>query len=475
MRERRLGCVTVELRLGIVAAVLAVSSVVAAACASPAPPATDSTSTPTAAPTDTGEQASAEPTHTPTSTPTPTASIQQDSGSNSEPTETPTPTPTPEPVSDPEPSTTTVPATTTQQIVAVSGPPLGDCFAGALSEDPILCYVLEQAQAAGLVDIVALYDSGGPLYVSIGQAELSEGLLRFVVGKSYEFVDSWPELVPYEKYGGYCGEHQDWRDFPKCYLSAMGPGHPDGVLPKPSAYGGVVLLLGGESARRSVPGWGSWRQLWPRVAAQQGSVPRGAPRYDVSDVDVTNFPEVDCTYAHGVGCSLWQEFPDLGITGAHGFDNHFYYQIKNPPTDEAELEAIKQKLVPCYDRTGRCVFQHSDGGTRIRNNEVTTTIEIIAVKYDYRDLWRWGTVLDRFALSAGNTIGIIDAGVMWNFNSYNVIFLNGLRGVDGSQSADIRDTIEVQAHDPQRVADALPALLPLLGIPVDAVGMVRRY
>ena len=410
---------------------------------------------------------------TPAPIATPTESSDGDGGS--EPSATATPSPSPTASSDGVGASE--PATATTTVVVASGdPPLGDCFGGALSEDPILCYVLEQAQAEGLIDIVALYDSGGPLYVSIGQAELSEGLIIFVLEKAYVFVDSWPELVPYEKYSGWCHEIATYWDFPKCYLQRMGPGRLYGLLPQPRAYGGAVLLLDGESARRSVPGWGSWRQLWPRVAARQGSVPRGAPRFDVSGVDVINFPEVDCTYAAGIGCSLWQEFPDLGIAGVRGFDNHFYYQIKNPPTDEAELEAIKQKLVPCYDRTGRCVFQHSDGGTRIRNNETTTTIEIIAVKYDYRDLWRWETVLDRFALSAGNTIGIIDARVRWNRNAYTVTFVNGVRGVDDQfQSADIRETIEVRAHDPQRVADALPALLPLLGIPVDAVGMVRRY
>ena len=36
------------------------------------------------------------------------------------------------------------------------------------------------------------------------------------------------------------------------------------------------------------------------------------------------------------------------------------------------------------------------------------------MKYDYRELWRWATVLKRFAVSAGNTMGIVDAQVLSN-------------------------------------------------------------
>ena len=43
----------------------------------------------------------------------------------------------------------------------------------------------------------------------------------------------------------------------------------------------------------------------------------------------------------------------------------------------------------------------------------------------------------------------------------------------GVVSSDIRETIGVWTTDAQRVTDALPTLLPLLGIPVDAVGVVR--
>ena len=45
--------------------------------------------------------------------------------------------------------------------------------------------------------------------------------------------------------------------------------------------------------------------------------------------------------------------------------------------------------------------------------------------------------------------------------------------VSGGASEE-RETVHVSALDPQRVADALPTLLPQLGIPVDAVGVIGR-
>ena len=158
-----------------------------------------------------------------------------------------------------------------------------------------------------------------------------------------------------------------------------------------------------------------------------------------------------------------------------------YIQVKDPPTEEAELKALKDRLRPCHDVIGECTYTHRSGETWTRYNTATITVEIVAVKYDYRDLWRWAIVLDRFAVSAANTIGVISALVWWNQEYsgglvvYPEVFLNGLSGVTENQPADILETIMVDTRgDQQVVVDALPALLPLLGIPVDAVGVVHR-
>ena len=345
-------------------------------------------------------------------------------------------------------ATTAAPAATTTAAVDDDSP-VGDCFGGALSEDPLHCYVLEQAQAEGLIDILAMYDSNGPLYVSISQKGLSAELLRFAREKSYAFTEAWPELVPEEKYRRFISP---CYDFPECYLAMTGlyADHPEYLLPYPSAYDGVLLLPGGDAGRREVPGWAGWRQLWP----EGGSGARGASdSFDVSDVDMTNLPD---------GSS------STGFAGSHRGGGVTYVQVKNPPTDEAELHALRQAVNPCYDMDGVCTWTGADGITRTRR------IEFIPVKYQIAELRRWAEILDRFALSAGNTIGITGAKVGTNQRSDGAVFLNGLTPVSSGNAPALRETIVVTARDVQRVADALPVLLPLLSIPVDAVGVVAH-
>ena len=469
---------------------LAVWSLALTACAPPAPPApepTSTSSTPTATPDATGEeQASADPTHTPT----PTASGQRDSGSDPKPTATPTPTPTP--ASDPEPSATTTPAATATEAFAAE-PPLGDCFGGALSEDPLHCYVLEQAQARGLMDVVGIYDGDLWLYVSIRQDRVSPALARFAKEQTAAFFDSWPRLVPSDKYWRACAEAP--LPWPDCFLWSVDNPMWDAegyvLLPTSSFGDPLKLVMGGEAGWRELPGWASWRQLWPRVAAQGGTGKRGTdegPAFDVSDVDVTNFPEIDCSVESlayfPTGCYGWPDLQDVGFAGRHTAPGIVYYQMKNPPTDEAELKALKDRLVPCHDVIGECTYTHWSGETRTRYNTETRTIEIIIVKYDFGELWRWATILDRFARSAGNTLGILGAQVATNTRrpGSDRLYMNGVEWagqnsgpVNNPLPADVRQTIVVKVRDVQRAADGLSALLPLLGIPADAVGFVIRW
>ena len=43
----------------------------------------------------------------------------------------------------------------------VPEPPPGDCWNGALTEDPLHCYIFEEAQRAGEIDIAAVYVAPG--------------------------------------------------------------------------------------------------------------------------------------------------------------------------------------------------------------------------------------------------------------------------------------------------------------------------
>ena len=103
-----------------------------------------------------------------------------------------------------------------------------------------------------------------------------------------------------------------------------------------------------------------------------------------------------------------------------------YVQYKNPPEDEAELYAIKEAITPCHAQgEGICEYTASVTEKRIvdgvealvdRTVEVTAyksgdggEIVIIPVKYGPVEMAQWADILDRFALSRGNTIGITAA------------------------------------------------------------------
>ncbi len=99
-------------------------------------------------------------------------------------------------------------------------------------------------------------------------------------------------------------------------------------------------------------------------------------------------------------------------------------------------------------------------------------IVLIPVRYDFGEMWRWSIILDRFALSAGNTIGITHARVDINSGGDETVYLSGLR--ERVDVPSIRNIVVLVGLDARAIADALPRLLPLLGIPVDAVGVVHQ-
>ena len=205
--------------------------------------------------------------------------------------------------------------------------------------------------------------------------------------------------------------------------------------------------------------------MWPAPTGG-GGASGASSGFDASDVDMTNILDPDCDeeFDNFVwnSCLTWKEFPSLGIAGVwwDGI-NTSYIQVKNAPDDEVELEALKQQLVPDYQDYG---------------NEV----EIIAVKYDFGQLWKWNVILDRFAFSASNTVGIVSGQVGINSTAYEgphggpLVWMNGVEpaGFDdwGHDDEEIREILIVWALNPETVTAALPALLPELGIPVDAVG-----
>ena len=362
-------------------------------------------------------------------------------------------------------------------------PELGDCFGGVLSgEDALHCYALESAQSEGLIDVDKIYGVGGSLYLSLRQDEpLGDEVYAHLKERAYEFVDRWPHLVAKNPIYNICTA--DWGDgsptltYRQCLLD-MTMWMAGGFLPWSIGYDHLIFFTGGESARRQQPGWASWRQLWPVVESggegRPGAAPYGAGTrliqgsFYVSDVDVTNFSKADCNQL--TLCGYRETPPEHHVAGNHSGGGTMYVQIKDAPTDEAELEALKEKIFPGQGRTGPYRYTR-DGETRSGNRKTAITVKIIPVKYSYEELWQWATILERFALSAGNTVGVARASV-----GHTGMLRGALRPLDGvsrtSSPADHRETIVVWTTDPEGLVDALPVLLPQLGIPVDAVGIV---
>ena len=369
-------------------------------------------------------------------------------------------------------------------------PPLGDCFGGLLNQDPLHCYALEQAQKRKLIDIERIYDSDGVLFVSLRQdGQVGRNVYNFLKAKSSEFYDRWPEHVPYLDRDIYslCLRHLG-HSYRQCYLET---GLVSSGLPKATGYDDIRFHTGGETARYLRPGWASWRQVWPPgVSGDDGS----PLTFDVSDVDMSSFPSFGCpekvvppfdVYAGNI-CSRDFEVAE-SVVAWRGK----YVQYKNPPEDEAALNAIKEIILPCYNKVGPCTWYATtteivssvgrdrkvETNTKV-TSESSTAIEmvIIPVKYGPVELAKWAVILDRFALSGGNTIGVTAAEVDFNTIRDEQLDpmwpLDSLRPANEDAFSELRKTIVVWGMNSQRIADALPTLLPLLGIPVDAVGLV---
>ena len=72
-------------------------------------------------------------------------------------------------------------------------PPPGNCWSGALSEDPVFCYFLEEAQRAGEIEVAAVYETpgGGRLYIYLRQSEhVSDEVGAFFKEKAHEYLES---------------------------------------------------------------------------------------------------------------------------------------------------------------------------------------------------------------------------------------------------------------------------------------------
>ena len=388
-------------------------------------------------------------------------------------------------------------------------PPLGDCFGGALSQDPLHCYALEQAHRQGLIDIRAIYDVNGRLYVSVAESPDSR-LHNYLIAKFAEFYDRWPEDLTglsffYSECGYYYYEITSSRTVRrKCYLSLLAR---RGRYQTKSMEYNEIRFFGGDVALRLTPDWVSYPQLWPATTSGASDASTTPATFDVSDVDMTNLPvyspcpdkldghrEDICSRDQNVALSI------LDTRSQDGTDRNKYIEYIDPPEDAAQAIALKKIIDPCYGVSwGVCEWTATATFERYRENEtiyVAKTVKqaesvtepdyddivLIPVKYNRGELRRWVEILNRFALSTSNTIGLYEATIDDNKDAkeFEVVFTSAGPGParmteDGRYDlSKVRTTILLIGFDPHRLADALPTLLPLLGIPTDAVGVVGR-
>ena len=61
-------------------------------------------------------------------------------------------------------------------VIAEPAPPAADdCFGGALSQDPLHCYVLEQAHNESIIEVDGVYHGGKTLYIFlVGEEPLED-------------------------------------------------------------------------------------------------------------------------------------------------------------------------------------------------------------------------------------------------------------------------------------------------------------
>ena len=401
----------------------------------------------------------------PIATPLPSDATTSPRVSTSKPTAIASPAPTPIALA-PSPMPTAQvqgqKATPVPAAIPTPVPPPGDCWNGVLSDDPLHCYILEEAQRTGHIDIVAIYlaRERGPLYIFLSQTRpIREYVGRFLKAKAHEHLRSAGRC------GNYTGDDRTrcfdeildrkslsplWRNFQ--YWSA---------LPESRGYEEILLRVGGTDGRRSVPGWASWSLVWPAG----GRSARVSSGLDVSDVDVTNVPDPDCSRDFpGImlpSCRVWEARRETGVAGLH-FNREvesttMYFQVKSPlPEKEVRLKNLKREVSRGFNPKRR-------------------PVEIIPVRYDFGQLWRWSVILNRFSLSVGNTVGIVRAKVDLNYSVYGDsrdVWINGVEPAGLGEWLHVRNILIVYALDRDAAVATFPELLPQLGIPIDAVGLV---
>ena len=346
-------------------------------------------------------------------------------------------------------------------------PRSNDCFGGALSSDSIHCEVFEYAHNDGVIEVESVYRVGRALYIYLAQTEpLADAAIEKMLAKSQEVALR-------------TGEHDCVLDPRLCGSGVVSDRLGGYILPESSIYQTIELFPGGAEARRSSPGWQAFEQFWPSSAGGISEATMDND-FDVSEVDRNNFPSLrgKCNYPAIVeprayrSCNTWDSYPSLGLASSYADtwnDKAYYYVKAEAGEEEAKVVAAKETLMrsqPDYLTEGRLV--------------------VVAVPHDFEELWRWSLVLDRFAESAGNTIGITNARL--HFNTLGGLGKDRRYVFPLAYAPDLTDQIkddhgfpdglryrliiQVETLEFEKTVAGMPQLLKQLEIPESAVGLI---
>ena len=152
---------------------------------------------------------------------------------------------------------------------------------------------------------------------------------KYLRQKAAEFHESWPDQLPASLRYQFC--HSQGISYKACLIDRWPwSGFLQMHLPWPNDFTTMVLQVGGADARLQMPGWASWRQVWPDVVEPRSF--NALSGVDVSDVDLMNFPkarEINCKGRPARGtsaCILWKRYPDSGVTAWYWADGKLYLQ-----------------------------------------------------------------------------------------------------------------------------------------------------
>ena len=368
----------------------------------------------------------------------------------------------------------------------------GRCYNEVLSPDPMQCYALEQAESEDIMDVDAVYTAGdGLLYVfyetsvSVEEDEhvYIDGLRAHLMGFASDYAARHPNDGPFSGNENYlCSPlPSNIGTAADCAGEAAFNSWPPLIWPRFVQFDQIHLVDGGKDAREDFGGWATWTELWPTDRRGEGSqVARsvggeGQTKFDISDVDFENIPDMaDCAYAlHQKSCGYANRHPDIPIAGRFTWGRSKYVYIKAEDLEDQELTEFEDYLIGA----GVPPEQVTIGG------DLQDGFVLLPADHSFKELWRYAVILDRFSKSSGNTLGIKGAIVDINFRyggTYTEMnLLPGLSNVsrygeDPKWGKGSRNFVVLDSNhdDLQRIRDALPVLLPQLGIPVDAVGRI---